>query len=73
VENGGHRRGDTGLINVNKAAPMTNTEVVSAIIGIVTDAMTYMLPIIAILAGINFMVSWLMSVTMGLGRRTFRG
>lgn len=52
---------------------MANSAVVDLIVSTVTDAMTYMLPIIALLAGINFIVSWFMSVTMGLGRRTFRG
>lgn len=52
---------------------MAPAEVVTQIIDMTKDFLTYMLPIIGILAGINFMVSWFMSVTMGLGRRTFRG
>lgn len=52
---------------------MASSDVVNLIVSVATDSMTYMLPIIAVLAGINFIVSWLMSVTMGLGRRTFRG
>ncbi len=52
---------------------MANTEVVNQIISMTTDFLTYMLPVIAVLAGINFIVTWFMSITMGLGRRTFRG
>jgi hypothetical protein len=52
---------------------MANTDVINTIIGLVQQYFVYMLPIIALLAGITFMVSFLMSVTMGLGRRTFRG
>jgi hypothetical protein len=52
---------------------MASADVVTQIINMVQDFLTYMLPIIAVLAGINFLITWLMSVTMGLGRRTFRG
>ncbi len=52
---------------------MANTDLVNLIVSTVSSYFTYMLPIIGILAGISFMVSFLMSVTMGLGRRTFRG
>jgi hypothetical protein len=52
---------------------MASSDVVNLIITTVASYFTYMLPVIAILAGITFMVSFLMSVTMGLGRRTFRG
>jgi hypothetical protein len=52
---------------------MASADVVTQIINLVQDFLTYMLPIIAVLAGINFLITWLMSVTMGLGRRTFRG
>jgi hypothetical protein len=52
---------------------MASSDVVNQIISMTQDFLTYMLPIIAILSGINFMVTWLMSVTMGLGRRTFKG
>lgn len=52
---------------------MANTEIVDLIIQQTADMLTYMLPVIGIMAGIIFMISWLMSITIGLGRRTFRG
>lgn len=51
---------------------MANTEVIATIIELTQDYFTYMIPVIALLAGINFMVTWFMSLTMGLGRRTFK-
>lgn len=50
---------------------MASSEVVTLLIETIADYFTYMLPIIAVLSGIVFMVSFFMSVTMGLGRRTF--
>ena len=52
---------------------MASSDVVVLIIEFTLSALTYLLPVIAILAGINFIVTWLMSLTMGLGKRTFRG
>ena len=52
---------------------MANTDVINVIVDLTADYFTYMLPIIALLAGLSFIVSFLFSVTMGLGRRTFRG
>lgn len=52
---------------------MANTDVINLIISTVADYFTYMLPVIALMAGITFMVSFLMSVTLGMGRRTFKG
>lgn len=52
---------------------MASADVVTQIIAIVKDSLTYMLPIIGILAGINFVLTWFMAVTMGMGRRTFKG
>lgn len=52
---------------------MTSGEVVAEIIGMVQDFLTFMLPIIGVLAGLTFVLSFFFSVTMGLGRRTFRG
>ncbi len=52
---------------------MANTEIITLIPETTAECLTYMIPIIGILAGINFIVSWLMSVTMGMGKRTFRG
>lgn len=51
---------------------MANTDVVSLIISTAAQYFTYMLPIIAVLAGITFMVSFLLSVTLGMGRRIMR-
>jgi len=52
---------------------MTNGEVVAEIVGMVQDFLVYMMPIIGTLAGLTFVLSFFFSVTMGLGRRTFRG
>lgn len=52
---------------------MANTDVINLIIDTTSQYFVYMLPIIGFLSGITFMVSWLMSVTLGMGRRTFRG
>jgi hypothetical protein len=51
---------------------MANTDVINLIVQTTADYFTYMLPIIGVLAGISFMATFLFSVTMGLGRRTFR-
>lgn len=52
---------------------MANTDVINEIITMTADMMTYMLPVIAVLAGITLMISFLLSVTIGMGRRTFKG
>jgi len=52
---------------------MANTDIIDIILETTADYFIYMLPIIGILAGLNFLFSFLMSVTMGLGKRTFRG
>jgi len=52
---------------------MASSEVLNLIIGYAGEAFVYLLPIIAFLAGLNFIVTWIMSLTMGLGKRTFRG
>lgn len=52
---------------------MASSDIVTMIVGFAGEAFVYMLPIIAVLAGINFIVTWIMSLTMGLGKRTFRG
>ena len=51
---------------------MANTDVVNLIISTTADFFMYMLPIIAVMSGIIFLVTWLMSITIGLGRKTFR-
>lgn len=52
---------------------MANTDVITIILDMTRDYFTYMLPIIGVLAGISFIVTFLFSITMGLGRRTFKG
>ena len=52
---------------------MANTDVINEIIDLVSTYFTYMLPIIGVLAGISFITTFLMAVTMGLGKRTFKG
>ncbi len=52
---------------------MANTDVIEIILNMTREYLFYMLPIIAILSGITFIFSMLYSVTLGLGRRTFRG
>lgn len=52
---------------------MANTAVIDKILELVTQYFTYMLPIIGVLAGLTFMFSFLYVITMGLGRRTFKG
>jgi hypothetical protein len=52
---------------------MANTDVINLILLTVKDYFTYMLPIIGIMAGIVFIFSALMYVTIGLGRHTFKG
>jgi len=51
---------------------MANSDVIALIIEGTVDCIHYMLPVIAFLSGVNFVVTWLMSVTMGMGKRTFR-
>jgi len=52
---------------------MANEDVVNLVVAAAADMFQYMLPIIGVLAGITFMVSWLMYLTVGLGNRVFRG
>lgn len=52
---------------------MASGEVVDLIVSTTADFMSYMVPIIAVMAGITFVVSFFMSVTLGMGRRTFKG
>lgn len=51
---------------------MANTQVIAEIISMTGDMLTYMLPVIAVLSGITLMISFLLSVTLGMGRRTFK-
>jgi len=50
---------------------MASADVINVLIATFEDAFIYLLPIIGVLAGINFLVTWIMSITMGLGKRTF--
>lgn len=50
---------------------MANSDVVNLIIAGSANMIHYLLPVIGVLAGLTFMFTFLMSVTMGFGRRTF--
>ena len=50
---------------------MTVQEVINLILTTYADAFKYMLPIIAVMAGINWIVGFLIFSTFGLERRTF--
>jgi len=52
---------------------MANSAIIDLIIANVADMLTYMMPIIGLLSGIIFIVSFFLYVTIGLGRRVFRG
>jgi hypothetical protein len=52
---------------------MTNTQVVGEIIAMTQDFLTFMLPVIGVLAGITFVMTLFFNVTLGFGRRIFRG
>lgn len=52
---------------------MASADVIAQIITMTKDFLTYMLPVIGVMAGIIFVITWLMSITIGLGRRTFKG
>lgn len=49
---------------------MASSEVVNLIIELVSDMLVYLLPVIAVLSGITFIVSFLMNVVMGFARRS---
>lgn len=50
---------------------MANSEVVQLIITMTSEFMTYMLPIIATLAGITLVLSFFIYVTLGSARTIF--
>jgi hypothetical protein len=52
---------------------MANEAVITTLIDMIGEMLVYMLPVIAFLAGVTFMVTWFMSVVFGMGRRTFKG
>lgn len=49
----------------------TVEQVINLILSTYADALKYMLPIIAVMAGINWIVGFLIFSTFGLERRTF--
>jgi len=51
---------------------MANEDVVDLVITTVRSMIEYTLPIIGVLAGVTFVLSWLMYILFGLGRRIFR-
>lgn len=50
---------------------MTVQEVINLILATYADALAYLLPVIAVMAGINWIVGFLIFSTFGLERRTF--
>lgn len=48
---------------------MTNIELVGVLIGMIREYMTYFLPVIALLSGVNYIVSLLFSVTLRASAR----
>lgn len=52
---------------------MADTGVINLILQVAQSYMIYLLPIIGIMSGIIFIITWLMSITLGFGRRTFKG
>ena len=52
---------------------MANTAVIDQILTIFRDFFAYVAPIIGVMAGLSFIFTFLVSITLGLGRRTFRG
>lgn len=52
---------------------MANSDVVTQILTTTQNMLTYMLPVIAILAGINFILGFLIHVTFTQTRKLFRG
>lgn len=48
---------------------MTNIEVVGILIGMIREYMTYFIPVIAVLSGVNYVVSLLFSVTLRASTR----
>jgi hypothetical protein len=52
---------------------MANSEVITTLIDMISKMLLYLLPVIAFLAGVTFMVTWFMAVVFGMGKRTFKG
>jgi len=52
---------------------MANSEIIDLIIETTADMFLYMMPIIGVMAGITFITSFILHVTVGTARRVFRG
>lgn len=50
---------------------MTNQEVINIILVTYADSLQYLLPIVAVMAGVNWIVGFLFAATFGLEKRTF--
>lgn len=52
---------------------MANTDIINLILTTTADAVTYLLPVLALMTGIVFIFSFLHSITIGSVRKTFKG
>lgn len=44
---------------------MANSEIVDIVIQTVSQSFIYMLPVVGVLAGANFVIGWIMSILFG--------
>ena len=51
---------------------MASSEVVTTVISLAKDVLTYMLPVIGVMAGLVFIFSWIHSITIGAARHSFK-
>lgn len=51
---------------------MASADVITTILELVRDMLLYLLPVIAVLSGLTFIMTFFMNAVMGWGRRTFR-
>jgi len=51
--------------------PITTQEVINIILVTYADAFKYLLPIVGVMAGINWIVGFLFATTFGLEKKTF--
>jgi len=52
---------------------MASEDIVNLVVTCATDTFTYMLPLIGFMAGLSFIVHWLMYITVGIGGKVFKG
>lgn len=52
---------------------MSNTDVIGEIVVLAGDFLVYMLPVIAFMSALTFIMSFLYEATIGTARRSFRG